>query len=110
MRIEQKHLNCKRRKKEYSFYWRNEEKRLPEGGRFSRKYLPDPRSENPNLRHPAQFAFGLSMSRRDQTRKAKPRSGRLVLACAVVFAVLLLIIADAGVCARARAAVKGRSA
>jgi hypothetical protein len=32
------------------------------------------------------------MSRRDQTRKAKPRYGRLMLACVVVFAVLLLLL------------------
>ena len=32
------------------------------------------------------------MNRRDQTRKAKPRSHRLILACAVVFAVLLLLL------------------
>jgi len=36
--------------------------------------------------------FGLLMSRRDQTRNAKPRSGRLVLVCVVVFAVLLLLL------------------
>jgi hypothetical protein len=41
--------------------------------------------------------FGLLMSRRSQSRKAKPRtdranSGRLVLVCVVVFAVLLLLL------------------
>jgi hypothetical protein len=36
--------------------------------------------------------FGLQMSRRNQTRKAKPRTGRLVLVCVVVFAVLLLLL------------------
>jgi hypothetical protein len=41
--------------------------------------------------------FGLPMSRRDQTRKAKPRTagarfGWLVTVCVVVFAVLLLLL------------------
>jgi hypothetical protein len=36
--------------------------------------------------------FGLLMSCRNKTRKAKPRSGRLMLACVVVFAVLLLLL------------------
>jgi hypothetical protein len=32
------------------------------------------------------------MSRRGQTRKAKPRFQRLILACVVAFAVLLLLL------------------
>jgi cell division protein FtsN len=32
------------------------------------------------------------MSRKDQTRKAKPRSGRLILACVAALAVLLLLL------------------
>ncbi|MGA3160821.1 MAG: hypothetical protein ABSC77_06350 [Terracidiphilus sp.] len=32
------------------------------------------------------------MSRRNQSRKAMPRFGRLMLACVVVFAVLLLLL------------------
>jgi hypothetical protein len=43
------------------------------------------------------FVLVLLMSRRDQTRKVKPRptnahSDRLMLVCAVVFAVLLLLL------------------
>ena len=45
----------------------------------------------------SHFSFALPMSRRNQTRKAKPRparprSGRLILACVVIFVVLLLLL------------------
>jgi len=36
--------------------------------------------------------FGLLMSRRKQIRNERPRTGRLVMVCVVVFAVLLLLL------------------
>jgi hypothetical protein len=39
-----------------------------------------------------RFVLVLPMSRRDQTRKVRPRSSRLMLVCVVVFAVLLLLL------------------